>query len=818
MTSKKYSVDKRTASYDLKQSYKSIIVPAVISLIVMSENFLYNIWELTNSMSDDGKLYGIAAAKKMYAYYLTSDVNESIGLSCCVVGILFALFSFSFIMRKKKVNVFFSMPIDRATMYKNRVLASVSLMAATVLVPLIVDVIVNIYVFGNARFMVIMGFWIFAESMVYMLTSFAIVSVALALCYTMLEGTLFGLSLMGFPYALTVLCDQFNSAFLDGYSRTSSFDSMYLYAKGEYYFHRPLYLETTIVNPFMLGVPAGSNSPANDIYSICYSEKGFAYPGFKYILPIIVWAIISTALIILAKRLFINRKAEKAGIFSSNKPAIVFISVSASLLVAAYSTYILIDTLSKQITAVSSVVMALLCSLAISAILNKKIVLPKHSYVTAAVVTAFTAVFSAVLIGGGLGYSTYVPEYDKVEAAYISNNIIDDKFALTNQYPSYCNGIPESDSALGNDFGIFEGEDDLKMFTETAKKIVENDSTDDKNMIYVVYKLKNGKNVYRYYKNVSVDVNYSVLSLTKTESYKNELKSNLLPEKYGKSNFRNKIKKYGFSTATQNTEYGIPEDNLSACRFYIDYYSAGDENDPLNTPELREALLKDLLNTNPDQYFKSDEKSLCSIGFTSYNELENEADEEMYDVAESFTGYGYDYTYRVYPYMTNTVNYLKSVGALKDKDIEISKNPVKAAYCIKRQDILKDKEYSSMFVFNSIFDNFTSFWMSDSDYGLGIYDSKAYYDDSALEDSAQTTNNNIDFSKFTKVTDAEAISTIYSKAVDFRYCDNSEWYVIFEYDTKDINKRYLPMMVTDENMPDSVKSAKPSADKSNKSV
>lgn len=815
MTSKKYSVDKRTASYDLKQSYKSIIVPAVISLIVMSENFLYNIWELTNSMSDDGTLYGIAAAKKMYAYYLTSDVNESIGLSCCVVGILFALFSFSYIMRKKKVNVFFSMPIDRAEMYKNRVLASVSLMAGTILVPLIVDVIVNIHLFGNARFMLIMGFWLFAESMVYMLTSFAIISVALALCYTMLEGTLFGLSLMGFPYALTVLCDQFNSAFLDGYSRTSSFDSMYLYAQGEYYFHRPLYLETTIVNPFMLGVPAGSNSPANDIYSICYSEKGFSYPGFKYILPIIVWAIISTALIFLAKRLFINRKAEKTGIFSSNKPAIVFISVCVSLLVSAYSAYIFIDTLSKPVTAVISVILATLCCLALSAIFNKKIILPKHSYVTAAVVTVFTAAFSIALIGGGFGYSSYVPEYDKVQAAYISNNIVDDKFSLTNAYPSYYNGIPESESVLDNDFGVFEGEDDLKMFTETAKKIVANDGTDDKNMIYVVYKLKNGKNVYRYYKNVSVDANYSVLSLTKTESYKNELKSNLLPEKYGKSNFQNKIKKYGFSTATQNTEYGIPADNLSACRFYIDYYSAGDDNDPLNTPELREALLEDLLNTNPDQYFKSNEKSLCSIGFTSYNELENEPDEEIYDDTESFTGYGYDYTYRVYPYMTNTVKYLKSVGALTDKDIEISKNPVKAAYCIKRQDILKYKEYSSMFVFNSIFDNFTSFWMSDSDYGLGVHDDTTYYDVNTV---IQTTNNKIDFSKFTKATDPEAISTIYSKAVDFRYCDNSEWYVIFEYDTKDINKRYLPMMVTDENMPDSVKSAKPSADKSNKSV
>ena len=816
MTSNKYSVDKKTASYDLKQSYKSIIVPAVISLVVMAENFLYNIWELTNITSDDGKLYGIAAAKKMYAYYLTSDVNESIGLSCCVVGILFALFSFSYIMRKKKVNVFFSMPINRAEMYKNRVLASVSLMAGTMLVPLIVDVIVNIHLFGNARFMLIMGFWLFAESMVYMLTSFAFMSVALALCYTMLEGVFFGLSLMGFPYILTVLCDQFNSAFLDGYSRTSSFDSMYLYSYGEYYFHRPLYLETTIVNPFMLGVPAGSNSPANDIYSICYSEKGFSYPGFKYILPIIVWAIISTALIILAKRLFINRKAEKAGIFSSNQPAIVFISVCVSLLVSAYSAYIFIDTLSKPVTAVISVILATLCCLALSAIFNKKIILPKHSYVTAAVVTVFTAAFSIALIGGGFGYSSYVPEYDKVQAAYISNNIVDDNFSLTNAYPSYYNGIPESESVLDNDFGVFEGEDDLKMFTETAKKIVENDSTDDKNMIYVVYKLKNGKNVYRYYQNVSIDVNYSVLSLTQTESYKNELKSNLLPEKYGKSTFRDKVKKYGFSTATQNTEYDIPSDSLADCKFYTNYYNAGDDTKiPSNTPELREALLEDLLNTNPDQYFKSDEKSLCSIGFTSYNELENEPDEEIYDDTESYTGYGYDYTYRVYPYMTNTVKYLKSVGALTDKDIEISKNPVKAAYCIKRQDILKDKEYSSMFVFNSIFDNFTSFWMSDSDYGLGVHDDTTYYDVNTV---IQTTNNKIDFSKFTKATDPKAISTIYSKAVDFRYCDNSEWYVIFEYDTKDINKRYLPMMVTDENMPASVKSAKPSADKSNKSV
>ncbi|MGN0528338.1 MAG: hypothetical protein ACI4IE_04320 [Eubacterium sp.] len=816
MTSKKYSVDKRTASYDLKQSYKSIIVPAVISLVVMSENFLYNIWELTNSMSDDGTLYGIAAAKNMYAYYLTSNMNESIGLSCCVVGILFALFSFSYIMRKKKVNVFFSMPIDRAAMYKNRVLASVSLMAGTILVPLIVDVIVNVHLFGNARFMLIMGFWLFAESMVYMLTSFAFMSVALALCYTMLEGVLFGLSLMGFPYILTVLCDQFNSAFLDGYSRTSSLDSMYLYSYGEYYFHRPLYLETTIVNPFMFGVPAGSNTPANDIYSICYSEKGFAYPGFKYILPIIVWAIISIALIFLAKRLFINRKAEKTGIFSSNKPAIVFISVSASLLVAAYSAYILIDTLSKPVTAVISVVMALLCSLVISAILNKKIVLPKHSYATAAVVTVFTAVFSAVLIGGGFGYSSYVPEYDKVEAAYISNNIVDDKFALTNSYPSYYNGIPESDSFLDNDFGVFEGEDDLKIFTETAKKIVKNDSTDDKNMIYVVYRLKNGKNVYRYYKNVSADVNYSVLSLTQTESYKNELKSNLLPEKYGKSTFRDKVKKYGFSTATQNTEYDIPSDSLADGQFYIGYYSTGDDTKvPSNTPELREALLKDLLNTKPDQYFKSDEKSLCSIGFTSYNEIENEKAfvEEIYDDTDAYTGYGYDYTYRVYPYMTNTVNYLKSVGALKDKDIEISKNSLKSVYCISRKDVLKDKKYYSMFVYNSIFDNFTSFWSQDDDYGF--YDDTTYYDENSL---IQNSNNQIDFSKFTAVTDAEAISTIYSKAVDFRYCDNSEWYVIFEYDTNDINKRYLPMMVTDENMPDSVKSAKPSADKSNKSV
>lgn len=810
MTSKKYSVDKKTASYDLKQAYKSIIVPAVITLIVMSENFLYNIWEMANSMPYDGKLNGLAAAKKLYSYYLISGVNQSIGASCCVLGILFALFSFNYMMRKKKVNVFFSLPVNRASMFKHRVLASVSIMAGTIIVPLIIDVIFNIYLFGKAAFIITMGFWILAESFVYMFTAFALMSLALALCYTMLEGTLLGLSFMGFPYIITAFCDQLNASFLDGYSRTSTFDYLLMYDGG--YFYRPLFLETTIINPFMFGVPVGSNYPNNDIFAIGYAEKGFAYPSFKYILPIIVWAVVSTALMFLTKKVFINRKAEKAGIFSSNKPAIVFISVCISLFVSAYTALIFTDSFSKQVAAAFTVTMALLSFLAVSAILNKKIVLPKHSYASAAVITVFTLVFSVVLISGGFGYSSYVPESDKVEAAYISSNVIDDSYALTNSYQSYSNAIPEADMISNNNFGVFEGENDLKMFAETAKEITENDGGDGANTIYVIYKMKNGKNVYRCYNNVRDDVNYSVLSLTHTDSYINGLKSNLLPEKYGKNTLKDKIKEYGFTTASNITDsdadsYGPAEGQLS-----MRYYSASKNTKiPSNTPELREALLKDLLNTNPDQYFKNNEKSLCSISFTSYYELDDEIYEEEYDDVSYYATYRGDFTYRVYPFMTNTVNYLKSVGALKDEDIEISKDSIKAVYCISRNSVLDDKDLSMSV--NGLFDNYTSFWYSDSDYGL-----KYAEDIDGLENANQIAGAMIDFSKYIKVTDAKTISELYSKSVDFRYCDNNEWYVLFEYDTDNINKRYLPMIVTGENMPDSIKSAKPSADKSNKSV
>lgn len=817
MTSVKSSANKKAAKYDLKQSFKSVIAPAIISLLVLADFFIINVINGLKNVLDfeENSLNFVQKVRENYHCMLLSEyIVGSISFACIFCGIIFAVFSFMFIMKKRKVNFYYSIPIDRATMFKNRMIAPLILMALVLFVTLAVDVGINLYYFTDSVLIIKTALAIFAESIVYMFSAFIIVSIAFIVCYTGIEALFFGAGLIWLP-TIAVLClDNILQTFLYGYARISTLEELFFGNNSGILCNNSLLSLTTIINPLLFGKSLSGSYLTHNIYSFAYQsimnsegEKAKAsYPDINYIIPIIVWAVLCIAFVFIARHLFLKRKAENAGIHFSNKTASAIFAFEVSLASSSLLVYALTEDdtiksniLSILILAVSFILVFYICI----SISKRSLKVSKNIGVTALSGVAVVVIFSGILAAGGFGYSNYIPDPDDIElAAITSNNIdfthnedrsVDENAAFSLDYSNDCL------------LGVFEDKDDLKSFTEVVKGLVKKTDNMIKSDSTVIYKLKNGRTVSRAYTQYDADAAYNILSLTDTKAYNEELEYILTSDVKSKEKSRlaSNMEKLDISeTAFSNgmsyyTDDSQLKEYVIKSSVYIDFFNINKEAVEIkNTMELREAVLKDLRASTFESRFRSSEMELCRIHFVP--------EEFAYEYAGNIANYDYDQlgdssantiTYRVYPSMKNTVEYLKKNGVAIDNDY-FDDFPTKA-YFVKYK-TGRDKigwEYRAGYNYMFKGDYITS----------SVYNEDLYENEQEMIDAYgdKFNINNIYSDSSTK--DPDKIKELINAASTYRYASFDDYSVLFEYEQQNGNKTYALMIIPEEKVMDWMK-------------
>lgn len=688
MTSPKSSVDKHSASYDFKRSFLRLIAPGIVSLLF---SVIYFIVIPVTTISSAGtyslslRAENIASIRKQLACALFANMSTNYmfyGIYAIIIGVLFAFCIFFPIMRKNNVNFFFSCGIDRKTYFKNRVLSSIIIMILTTAVPLLIDIIINIRYLGHADFIIHQGFFLFLEHFTYMLAGFSLMSIAMMACYTVIESLFFGAGLIWSPMLYIVSIEYLFKNFLRGYAQTDS-SVMPLGSSSLTVTVDTLWSKLSVINPLIFGTALGSNNVRNNMYFNCLRDTtsdigidndfyynnasrnvGFEKAGMNYILPILIWLVLSVLFIFISNKLLNKRKLENTALHSSNLFVTVFVSLEFSVFVATFFMPLLSDLdviQSKTLDIFVGLICGIIAYFVFMSISRRNI---KHGIklvIPVGVSSIAILVISVICISGGFGYSTYCPDIKDIDYATINSEYIDASGVMsTNQFAdgSLTAGTDQLYYGTYELSGAYLGKFNTKDSIDKIEKI-QNYSFKNRiakrNEPYVTvkikYLLKNGKVVNREYTCTNSDVSLDIIELTQSKEYQKELEflmSSKRADEKSSGTFNSDDSQYYFAYFANESNVKNALTLGDACIVSND---AVTKTKIENTPALRDAILKDIEKVGYKKLLTCGKSPLGAINFTYDDSVQN------YDDID----YMNDATYYIWDDMVNTVNYLKSI-------------------------------------------------------------------------------------------------------------------------------------------------------------
>ena len=654
MTSPKSSVDKHSARYDFKRSFVRLIAPGIVSLLF---SIIYFIVIPVATISSAGtyslslRAENIASIRKQLACALFGNTTSNFvfyGVYAVIIGVLFAFCIFFPIMRK-------------------RVLA-----------------VVNIRYLGHADFIIHQGFFLFLEHFTYMLAGFSLMSIAMMACYTVTESLFFGAGLIWSPMLYIVSIEWLFQNFLRGYSQTGS-SVMPLGSSSLTVTVDTLWSKLSVINPLIFGTALGSNNVRNNMYFNCLRSTasnggvvndfyydnasgnvGFEKAGMNYILPILIWLVLSVLFIFISNKLLNKRKLENTALHSSNLFVTVFVSLEFSVLVATFFMPLLSDFDVIQ-SSVLDIFAGLICGIiayfVFMSISRRKIRHGIKLVIPVGVSSIAVLVISVICISGGFGYSTYCPDIKDIDYATINSEYIDASGVMsTNHFNdgSLSAGTDQLYYGTYEPSGAYLGKFNTKDSIDKIEKIQKysfKNRIAKRNEPYVTvkikYLLKNGKAVNREYTCTNSDVSLDIIELTQSSEYQKELEFLMSSKKADEK-----------SSGTFNSEdesqsyfaYFANENNVkNALNFGVAYIVSNDavtKTKIENTPALRDAILKDIEKVGYKKLLTSGKAPLGAINFSYDDSVQN------YDNID----YMNDATYYIWDDMVNTVNYLKSIN------------------------------------------------------------------------------------------------------------------------------------------------------------
>lgn len=812
----KYSANKKSASFDLKQAFNTNTIIGVVALLFTVFEFIISVLidfslRVNEALSDvlneipANPLSILGNAEYLEKFrnntehvcsMLSSEIDVSfVVILCAAIGAMFSL-TFAYSMKKKNVNFYYSIPVDRATMFKNRITTAVMWIAIVFALPILCDMLINIAFFGFSSYLVKIALALFAECFIYSLASFTICTIGIVACYTVIEGIFFAGALYTFPTALMIVLDFICNGFLRGYNRSTVVSDIFALSSSSNYFgEKSFLLVTSLFNPLLLGTKLNAYFYSDNIFALCNNQATFdkktgemvktqTLPDINYIIPILVWVVLIVAGMFLAKYIFTHKKMENASIHGSNRFATGFFALQLSMSIASVFAVTDIARVNKKIDNLIAFGVMLVIIVAVYYITvsigKRKAFHDVKTYVTPLIAGGALGVVCLVLGTGLFGYAN-VPSADKIEYATITaDGMVDTTYGDAER-----GMFPFKDYYGENIIGIFSEKEDIEKFVKVAEAV---SSSKGKNMencsITVVYKLKNGKKVSRKFDTADRDAIYSLLSLTDTKEFKENLNNFILKD--SDSNMKSLSEKadifdvgsdvfgydfwVGYSDKASLSDYDKVEVSAKSKKMF----------DIKNNEQLRQALAKDFAEMTFEQRFKPTEKEICTLSFiklydyevgdewdgkpvVAYGDSNEYADSVYYDT-EMASMVDSSYSYVIYPFMKNTVDYLNSLEEKQKALIFASDFKFDDLKFVKAT-VLYPKDYCA-------FGNYTRVFTGNCN----------YYD--YIIDGGYTRINGVYTKESTEITDKSKMAELFDSGKGSWYVDDDDLLVVLSTDKK----------------------------------
>ena len=634
-----------------------------------------------------------------YSYlYLEEEFRNVSGITF-VAGLIVSLVQFRFLQVKTKCLTVLSLGESRENLFRKKFW-----------VPLIIMVVITVGVYVALLFSdedLKKAFSVLADeyfanvliSLLPLIVGYTAGATANILCGKTSETIAFTAAICAFPLSLFLFVDSVFSLSLSGYYTAAS-DYMsisnYTAADGN--------RVTTILSLFdpLYTLNINIYGFANRNYS---TNVWYETPAF-YIIKNIIWIVLIFFAVFFLERHFVRKfKAEFCNKSGKNKVTGIMCSLTSALFVTAvclcgFYQSLLVDIvpLFSAAIIVVSLILAMILTLVFIALLYRKAIRIGYSFLGMGIAAGISLVVYLVSVTGCFGYSTYMPDTQKIRSVMVSESS-----GILNRYSGSCFYTPSESDDVSISFKTPEEIEFIKnihKFVATDKKHNTNEN------FTVVYELENGELIYRAYTCLSNEACEKISTLWETQTVRDFYKVILNQDEELNSTALNVDwisweKAFSFNTNSKlingsgyydDYGYGYEESTgyktIAAADSLVIYSKDGvpecitNENISSETMEkLKKAIYTDYMNMSALQHYKP-EKQLGVISLASCEALiESESDywDEEYDgklTAERALENNADFLYRfpVTPDMVNTIKVLKESGLYNcfESDTEIA--------------------------------------------------------------------------------------------------------------------------------------------------
>ncbi|MBQ8766030.1 MAG: hypothetical protein IJZ16_04440 [Clostridia bacterium] len=317
MTSQK-SLKNNVNKNDLRRSLiGSLPFPAIAFLVLFIFLTIPVIQYVTSEdfvMAKEHLEYSMFLAPESTFYY-TFELLP-VGMVAC--GILTAVKSFYYLLSKKQVNVYLSLGIKRNTMFTNRLFSGIVTLFVAVFVPILIVYITNIVCFGISAHLTKLFIYFVSLLFVCGLSGFAIASAMMMVSGNIFEAALSTLAFTVIPFCAFSTAYSLAWGYLKGYIRNFDYDmlmqvftpwTMAINLQNEY---RNVYMDdmydySDYIDPrYILKLLERDTTPDK------FQVPEYMNVDWGFILPVVMWLVISVVLIGVTFYLFNKRKAEHA--------------------------------------------------------------------------------------------------------------------------------------------------------------------------------------------------------------------------------------------------------------------------------------------------------------------------------------------------------------------------------------------------------------------------------------------------------------------------------------------------------------------------
>lgn len=629
MTTQKSSLDTFSFSFfgALKEGFVIPLISMLAIIFAVPVTSLFSILSIIKEGRDrlTGALIKGEQITDKFRFFIFDEFSDFssnflVHFLVIITAILLSIIMFRFIADKKTVNVYYSLGITRANLFASKFLAGVLLLFVAVSVPFLLTFLINIKYIGYSKELLATIIFHILGYFVLSLVAFSLTAAVFSAVGTVTEGIAFsGVLLLG-PTIAYYSAQFFMEKLTFGspYGHFYNSDSMVTnsLASGLARYNPILF--------FFLNVSRHGN------LALEYDEKKKLIWQAPSYTNIIIWALIALALFFIGMVIFKKRKAEICGFLGENK----WLNFIATFLIGFFPmgiSIMAIPSLPLGILAGASIFIVLYLIVDFALIRNFKewikglYKLPIHLGIVFAIV--------AIFYTGIFGFSSRMPALEKIESIDIS-------------FPGNTMVIsPLRGGGFGEDFTLtfdsgeqingFNSKADLEMIRSLHKQILADGKISTAGLpnqymatndslaqdIKISYKLKNGKDMRRFYGRIKYDTLLKMLELDMSDRYKELVSLYLAQAPKDSDGFNVERSKMIFQD--ENMSFALYSPKLNVKKSF--------DLELNKREELRKALAADLTEQTLEQRYFPKEQALGVLNLLQGSQKLND---ELFDEDE----------------------------------------------------------------------------------------------------------------------------------------------------------------------------------------